>query len=105
VTAIDRDALVAFAQELVRVESVNDPERGRSEAPAAALVERQMRAFGWEPAVEEVEPGRPNVVAVLDGGEPGPTLLFEGHTDVVTEGARELWSFDPFGGEIRDGRL
>ncbi len=104
-TAIDRDALVAFAQELVRVESVNDPERGRSEAPAAALVERQMRAFGWEPAVEEVAPGRPNVVAVLDGGEPGPTLLFEGHTDVVTEGARELWSVDPFGGEIRDGRL
>jgi succinyl-diaminopimelate desuccinylase len=105
VTAIDRAALVAFTQELVRIESVNDPERGRSEAPAAELVERQMRAFGWEPAVEEVAPGRPNVVAVVEGGAPGPTLLFEGHTDVVTAGARELWSVDPFGGEIRDGRL
>jgi succinyl-diaminopimelate desuccinylase len=102
---VDRDAVVAFTQALVRIESVNDPEGGRSEAPAAALVERQMRAFGWEPAVEEVAPGRPNVVAVIEGGEPGPTLLFEGHTDVVTEGARELWSVDPFGGEIRDGRL
>jgi succinyl-diaminopimelate desuccinylase len=89
----------------VRVESVNDPEHGRSEAPAAALVAEQMRAFGWEPRVEEVEPGRPNVVAVLDGGLPGPTLLFAGHTDVVTEGPRELWSVDPFGAEIRDGRL
>jgi succinyl-diaminopimelate desuccinylase len=104
-TAIDHAALIAFTQELVRIESVNDPDRGRSEAAAAALVERQMRAFGWTPVVEEVAPGRPNVVATIDGSEDGPTLLFEGHTDVVTEGARELWSVDPFGGEIRDGRL
>ena len=102
---VDRIAVVSFAQELVRIESVNDPANGRSEAAAAELVAEQMRAFGWTPAVEEVEPGRPNVVAVVDGGLPGPTLLFEGHTDVVTEGPRELWSVDPFGGEIRDGRL
>jgi succinyl-diaminopimelate desuccinylase len=105
VTVVDRDAVVAFTQALVRIESVNDPEHGRSEAPAAALVAEQMRAFGWEPRIEEVEPGRPNVVAVLEGGLPGPTLLFEGHTDVVTEGPRELWSVDPFAAEIRDGRL
>jgi succinyl-diaminopimelate desuccinylase len=96
---------VEFAQALVRVESVNDPAGGRSEAPAAELVAEQMRAFGWEPLVDEVEAGRPNVVAVLDGDRPGPTLLLEGHTDVVTEGPRELWSVDPFAGEIRDGRL
>ena len=96
---------VEFAQALVRIESVNDPAHGRSEAPAAALVAEQMRAFGWEPLVEEVETGRPNVVAVLEGDRPGPTLLFEGHTDVVTEGPRELWSVDPFSGEIRDGLL
>lgn len=98
-------SVVAFTQALVRAESVNDPARGRSEAPAAELVAEQMRAFGWEPLVEEVESGRPNVLAVLDGDRPGPTLLFEGHTDVVTAGPRELWSVDPFGGEIRDGRL
>lgn len=102
---IDRDALVAFAQALVRVESVNDPAAGRSEAAAAALVAEQMRAFGWEPRLEKVAPGRPNVIAVVEGDVPGPTLLFEGHTDVVTEGPRELWSVDPFGGEMRDGRL
>jgi succinyl-diaminopimelate desuccinylase len=96
---------VELTQALVRIESVNDPERGRSEAPAAELVAEQMRAFGWEPRLEEVAPGRPNAVAVIEGDRPGPTLLFEGHTDVVTEGPRELWSVDPFGGEIRDGRL
>jgi len=55
-----------------------------------------MRSFGWEPALDEVEPGRPNVVAVVEGGLPGPTLLFTGHTDVVTAGAPELWTVDPF---------
>jgi len=103
--SIDRDAVVAFTQALVRIESVNDPASGRSEAPAAALVAEQMRAFGWDPQIEEVAPGRPNVVAVLDGGRPGRTLLLEGHTDVVTEGPRALWSVDPFGAVIRDGRL
>ena len=63
-----------------------------------------MRSFGWEPQFDLVEPGRPNVIAVVDGGGgPGPTLMFEGHTDVVTEG--EGWTVDPFGGEIVDGRL
>jgi succinyl-diaminopimelate desuccinylase len=101
---IDADALVRFTQELVRIPSVFDPARGLSEEPAAELVAAQMRAFGWEPVIEVVAPGRPNVIAVVDGGGgPGPTLMFEGHTDVVTEG--EGWTVDPFGGDLRDGRL
>jgi succinyl-diaminopimelate desuccinylase len=55
--------------------------------------------------VEQVAEGRPNVHCIVDGGIPGPTLLFEGHTDVVTEGERGQWTVDPFGGEVRDGRL
>ena len=46
-----------------------------------------MRSFGWEPELDVVQPGRPNVIAVVEGGGgSGPTLMFEGHTDVVTEG-------------------
>ena len=102
---IDRDGLVEMAQALVRIRSVNRPEDGLSEAPAAALVADWMRQRGWQPIVEEVAPGRPNVICTLDGGERGPTLLFEGHTDVVTEGDPAEWERDPFGGEIVDGVL
>jgi succinyl-diaminopimelate desuccinylase len=98
---IEADALIEFTQRLVRVPSVNAP--GRGEEPAARLVADLMRSWGWQPELEFVAPGRPNVIAVVDGGQPGPTLLFEGHTDVVTEGSG--WTVDPFGGEIRDGRL
>ncbi|MEU4700826.1 M20 family metallopeptidase [Nonomuraea dietziae] len=103
---IDAQGVVEFTQELVRVPSTNDPARGRSEQPAADLVEARMRAWGWEVVVEEAAPGRPNVVAVVEGGGgEGPTLMFEGHTDVVTEGDLSEWTVDPFGGEIRGGRL
>lgn len=103
---VDEDAVVAFTQELVRIRSVHDPGAGTAELPAAMLVEERMRSFGWDPQVTEVAPGRPNVVAVIEGGGgAGPTLMFEGHTDVVTEGDLEAWSFDPYAGDIVDGRL
>jgi succinyl-diaminopimelate desuccinylase len=104
-TPIDADALVEFTRALVRIPSVYDPARGLSEAPAAELVEAQMRTFGWDPRVELVDAGRPNVIATIDGDRPGRTLLFEGHTDVVTEGDAAAWSVDPFGAELRDGRI
>jgi succinyl-diaminopimelate desuccinylase len=105
VAGIDTSGLVAFAQALVRIPSVNKLSDGLGEGPAAALVADQMHRFGWRPLVEESAPERPNVIAVLDGGLPGPTLMFEGHTDVVTEGDASAWSRDPFGGELVDGRL
>lgn len=103
--AIDREALVQFTRELVRIPSVYDPTRGLDEEPAAELVIEQMRAFGWTPEIDVVAPGRPNVITTIDGGAPGPTLMFEGHLDVVTEGDRGAWTHDPFGAELSDGRI
>jgi succinyl-diaminopimelate desuccinylase len=103
---VDDEAIIAFTRELVRVRSVNDPAAAGSEAEAADIVAERMRSFGWDPVVEEVAPGRPNVVAVVDGGGgPGPTLMFEGHTDVVTEGDLAAWTVDPYGADLRDGRI
>ena len=103
-TSVDGAGLVHATQELVRIPSVHDPARGLREQPAAELVAATMRGFGWEPQFDEVAPGRPNVLAIVEGGGgAGPTLMFEGHTDVVTEG--DGWSVDPFGAEIVDGRL
>lgn len=103
---VEVDEAVAFAAELVRIRSVQDPVAGTAEAAVAALVAQRMRDFGWDPVVEEVAPGRPNVIAVLDGGGGhGPTLMLEGHTDVVTEGDPGSWSFDPYAADIVDGWL
>lgn len=103
---VDESAALELARALVRLRTVNDPSTGSSELSAATLVAETMRSFGWEPLITEVAPGRPNVVAVIEGGAgAGPTLMFEGHSDVVTEGDPSDWSCDPFGAEVLDGRL
>jgi succinyl-diaminopimelate desuccinylase len=102
---IESEAMIEFTRELVRIPSVYDPARGLSEQPAAELVETQMRSFGWTPTVDVVADGRPNVIATIEGDRPGRTLLFEGHTDVVTEGDEGAWTVEPFGAELRDGRI
>ncbi|HSJ27823.1 MAG TPA: M20 family metallopeptidase [Acidimicrobiia bacterium] len=100
---VDVDGIVDFTRRLVRVPSVNRP--GQGEAAAVAEVVALARSWGWDPMVEEVAPGRPNCVIRLEGGLPGKTLLFEGHTDVVTPGDPEAWTRDPFGAELAQGRI
>lgn len=103
---LDTEAAVALTRDLVRLRTVNAEGAAAVERPAAELVSELFTRFGWEHTVTEVAPGRPSVVAVLDGGGgPGPTLMFEGHTDVVTEGDPRDWSVDPYGAEIHDGRM
>src|SRR5207248_2322723 len=51
------------------------------------------------------QPTMPNVVATVEGGEPGPHLVLNGHLDVFPAGEPARWSGDPFSGAIRDGKL
>lgn len=105
---IDDAELIAWVQALTRIPSVWKPETGEGEAAAAAWVAERCRAIGLETHVEEVVPGRPNVVAWLRGTRPqggARALMFEGHTDVVTEGDPALWTDPPFSGTLRDGKI
>ena len=105
--AVDEDRVVQLAQGLVRVRSVYDRKLGTTEAAAARYVAEQLRASDFEPVVEEAAPGRPNVIADFEGTafdhERHRTLMFEGHTDVVTEGDPSVWSIPPFEGRIDAG--
>jgi acetylornithine deacetylase len=49
--------------------------------------------------------GRPNVVATIKGTGLGRSLILNGHADVVPPGPKEMWSHDPWGGEIEEGRV
>ncbi|WP_288008461.1 M20 family metallopeptidase [Kyrpidia sp.] len=103
---IDQDELIRLTQALVRIPSVYRPgEPGGTEAEVALFIADYLRKLGVEVFVEEAAPGRPNVIGRIRGRGPGKTLLFEGHTDVVTAGDSGRWSVDPFGGELLDGRI
>ncbi len=103
---VKSDELIQFTQEIVRIKSVFDPEKfGANEEAVANYIANYLRQEGFEVHIENVVPGRPNVIAFLRGKEPGKTILFEGHTDVVTAGDMDQWNYDPFGAEIVGDRM
>jgi succinyl-diaminopimelate desuccinylase len=104
---IGAEEVVELTRALVRIPSVYRPgEPGANEAQVAAFVESWFRREGLPVEVQEVAPGRPNVLAWA--GEKGPgrrCLLLEGHTDVVTEGDPRDWTRPPFAAEMSGGRI
>ncbi len=93
---------VALTRALISTPSVNPDleEGGAGEAEAAQWCARWLESWGFEVAVSEPAPGRPNVLARLGSG--GPRLLLNGHLDTV--GVQGM-TLDPFDPRIEDGRL
>lgn len=91
---------VALLQDLIRCPSVTPNEGG-----ALALLEKLLSAHGFECHrllfTDKDTPDVDNLYARW--GKGAPHFCFAGHTDVVPVGDEKGWSFDPFGGEIKDG--
>jgi succinyl-diaminopimelate desuccinylase len=102
---VDEDQVIRWVQELVRIPSVYRPEQEEAEEAAARWVEARLKEIGLETSFEVVEPGRPNVIGIWRGAEGSKTLMFEGHTDVVTEGDVSQWTYPPFEARIVDGKM
>jgi succinyl-diaminopimelate desuccinylase len=105
INTINSERVVHWVQEMVRIPSVPRPDQAEVETPVARWVEARCRELGLETHFEYAAPGRPNVIAILPGASSTRTLMFEGHTDVVSEGDRAQWQRDPFGGEVINGRI
>lgn len=104
-----RDDLIALTQDLIRIPTVNPP--GDCYLEICEYLARRLKKIGY--AIElvraEGKPGdsdrhpRWNVVARREGTHAGDTVHFNSHHDVVEVGRG--WTFDPFGGELQDGRI
>ncbi|MBI2186228.1 MAG: M20/M25/M40 family metallo-hydrolase [Acidobacteria bacterium] len=97
------DPTIALLEDLVAIDSVNPSlvPGARGEAEIARRVVLECITLGLAVDVTEIAPGRPNVVAVLEGRAPGPTLMFCGHLDTVGVGGM----VHPFEPRQREGRL
>ena len=108
------DEAVAFLQSMVRIPTVNPP--GMAYPECAHSIGQHLHKLGYtveytELGLEEIAElapfgeGQPrtNVIGRLTGSSNGPIIHFNGHMDVVpiTPG----WSTDPFGGDVRNGRI
>lgn len=104
-------SVIELTQALVRIPSVNpdgDPGTAHTgELECARFVADFLEHSGAEAFLDEVLPGRPNVIGryptlPMPDGRRKPRILFAPHTDTVGVGGMTI---DPFGGEVHDGRV
>ncbi len=97
------DPTIPLLRELVAIDSVNPSlvPGAAGEGAIGEAIASHMRRAGLDVVVEEVVPGRSNVVGVIEGSEPGLSLMFCGHMDTVGVDGMHA-PFDPI---MRDGRL
>ena len=74
---------------------------GAGEAAIARFVAEWLERAGLEVTLEEVAPGRPNVIAVARGSGGGRSLLLNAHTDTVGVAGMET----PHEPRLENGRL
>lgn len=95
------EELAALIADLVSIETENPP--GNEKQCSSYIVdwfdERNIDAE----LVEEPYPDRPQVGVRV--GEGDPTLVLNGHVDVVPAGNRDNWTHDPYGAEVTNGDL
>lgn len=101
--AIARGDAVALARALVRIDSRNPTlvPASPGEGEVARVLASVLDEWGFSVKLQDAAPGRPNVVARI-GPSDAPALMLNGHLDVV---GVEGMSHDPFGADVRDGRL
>jgi acetylornithine deacetylase len=95
---ISQEELVAMTVDLVNLYSPTGGEAAIGDYLAGRLKELGMRV-----QIQEVEPGRNNIIGRLPGKRGNPSLLFSGHFDTSTTGREaEAWggsySTEDFGG-------
>ncbi|WP_132057821.1 M20 family metallopeptidase [Halorussus amylolyticus] len=100
-STVSDDELTELIADLVRIQTENPPgnERACSEYIVEWFDERGIDAD----LVEEPYADRPQVGARV--GDGGPTLVLNGHIDVVPAGDRDHWSHDPYGGRVEGDSL
>ncbi len=97
-----KGSLISYCQDLVRIPSENPPADTKG---CLAYIENIMKQIdGVQISYHVMEDPRVNMVATIDNG-PGKHLVFNGHLDTFPIGDRKLWSVDPLGGEMSNGRI
>ena len=104
-----RDDLIALTQDLIRIPTLNPP--GCDYLAICEYLDRRLKAHGFETQLIRAHgtPGdstkypRWNIIARREGKHSGECVHFNSHTDVVEVG--QGWTFDPFGAELKDGKI
>jgi acetylornithine deacetylase len=99
----DQKSTIDLLRRLIQIDSVNPTlvPGGAGEAEIASFVGQILSEAGIETRLQEVAPGRPNVLGRLRGTGGGRALVLNAHLDTVSVEGMD----DPFSPRMDDGRL
>lgn len=86
-----------LCQNLVRAKSMSGEEQD-----VVAVLENFFRIHNFD-SIQKDKYG--NIIGCIKGNRPGKKILFEGHMDEVPVEDPSVWTHDPFGAEIDNGRI
>jgi succinyl-diaminopimelate desuccinylase len=87
--------------DVIRIPTDNPP--GDTTA-CVGLLSDHLKSCGLPVDIYEPKKGSPNLISYHAGGS-GPNLVLNGHIDQFPVNDKEQWSFDPYSGECRDGKI
>lgn len=86
-----------LCRDLVRAKSMSGEEQD-----VAGILENFFRMHNFD-SIEKDKYG--NIIGCIKGKRPGKKILYEGHMDEVPVADPKVWTHDPFGAEIDNGRI
>jgi len=95
---IDDSYVIRRLEEMISVPSVVGEEKA-----LADYLRRELDILGFRSKMDEVESGRFNIYACMQGKGSGRKLMFNGHMDTVP--VCEGWLTDPFKPVLKDGLM
>lgn len=111
------DELIQTLQNLVRIPSVVGQEGNAQAAMEQLYRSLNLEVIRLEPDINKIQnhpayidsgfsfDNRPNIIGILDGENTAPSIVLNGHIDVVSPEPTQYWTHDPWGGEIEAERL
>jgi len=113
----EREEIIQFLQQLIRIPSITEHEAEIQHFLVDRMKQLGLQVDLWEPNHEELKKtpsyvpvkvgyeGRPDLVGVLRGRGGGRSLILNGHVDVIPPEPKEAWKFNPWGGELKEGKI
>lgn len=95
---VKEDWLVSFARKLIDIPSFKT-----EESQIALFLASNFRRWGYDVDLQEVDPGRYQVIATLKGSGGGKTLMLNGHID--QDPLSMGWKRDPWTSSVEGDRL
>jgi putative selenium metabolism hydrolase len=89
---MNNQKMIKFTQDIVRIPSISGEEE-----KVINRIKEEMHSLNFDKVWKDANG---TAIGLIEGKEPGPTILLDAHCDTVSIAPGVPWSYDPYGAEI-----